>query len=185
MTMTIPAGAVTGTYILDTAHSQIGFLVRHAMITKVRGSFDQFEGSGFFDTEDPGRSNVRLTIRADSISTHDSDRDAHLRSNDFFDTERFPEIIFASTGFEMTDDTTYQVTGDLTIKDITRPVTIELEYTGAVVDPYQNHRIGFEGRATVNRKDWGISWNAVLQAGGILVGEKVALELEVSAIKRS
>jgi polyisoprenoid-binding protein YceI len=153
------------------------------MVAKVRGSFNEFEGSGYFDAEDPANSTLQLTIQAASIDTRNADRDAHLRGNDFFDMEQYPQITFASTAVEQVDSETYRVTGDLTMKGVTRPVTVELEYTGAAVDPYGNQRIGLEGKAVVNRKDWGISWNAALETGGVLVSEKVTLEFEVSAIR--
>lgn len=173
---------LTGHYAIDPSHSRIGFGARHAMVTKVRGSFNDFEGSGYFDAEDPSRSELKLTIRAASIDTRNADRDAHLRGNDFFDMERYPEIAFSSTAVEPIGDEHYRVTGDLTIKGVTRPVTVDFEYSGAAVDPFGNQRIGLEGRTTVNRKDWGVTWNAALDAGGVLVSEKVTLEFEVSAI---
>jgi polyisoprenoid-binding protein YceI len=182
MTTTATA-SVTGTYAIDPAHSRIGFVARHAMVTKVRGSFDEFEGSGHFDAENPAGSHLALTIQAASISTRNADRDAHLRSNDFFDMDRYPRITFTSTQVQAVDASTYRVTGDLTIKDVTRPVTIDFEYAGAATDPFGNQRIGLEGITTINRKDWGVNWNAALEAGGVLVSEKVTLEFEVSAIR--
>ena len=176
---------LTGHYTIDPAHSRIGFVARHAMVTKVRGSFNEFEGGGYLDAEDPSRSHLELTIHAASIDTRNTDRDAHLRSNDFFDMERYPEIRFVSTSVEPADDTTYRVTGDLTIKGVTKPVTIDVELTGSAVDPFGNQRLGLEGSVVVNRKDWGVTWNAPLEAGGVLVGEKVTLEFEVSAIKNA
>ena len=181
-TATIPS-TVTGTYELDPTHSRIGFVARHAMVTKVRGSFNEFAGSGYFDAEDPSRSHLELTIQASSIDTRNADRDGHLRSNDFFAMDEHPEIRFSSTAVEALDGTTYRVSGDLTIKGTTKPVTVDFDFEGAAVDPFGNHRIGLEGRTTINRKDWGVSWNAALDAGGVLVSEKVTLELEVSAIK--
>src|SRR5690606_2342812 len=117
-----------------------------------------------------------LTIKADSIDTRNADRDAHLRSNDFFDMENHPEITFRSTSVEPLGDDRFRVTGDLTLRGVTRPVSIDCEYTGSAVDPFGNHRIGFEGSTKVNRKDWGLTWNAPLEAGGVLVSEKVTLE---------
>ena len=181
-TTTVPTTA-TGTYALDPSHSRIGFVARHAMVTKVRGSFNEFEGSGYFDAENPANSHLQLSIQAASIDTRNADRDGHLRSNDFFDMENYPQITFTSTGVEQVDAESYRVTGDLTIKGVTKPVTVDFEYTGTAVDPYGNTRIGFEGTTTVNRKDWGVSWNAALEAGGVLVSEKVTLEFEVSAIR--
>ena len=181
--MTTATETATGTYAIDPSHSRIGFVARHAMVTKVRGSFNEFEGSGYFDAEDPARSHAHLTIRAASIDTRNADRDAHLRSNDFFEMETYPQVTFASTAVEPVDATTFRVTGDLTIKDVTRPVTFDLEYTGTAVDPFGNRRLGLEGSVVVNRKDWGLTWNAPLDAGGVLVSEKVTLEFEVSAIR--
>jgi polyisoprenoid-binding protein YceI len=179
----VTAPTLTGTYTIDPTHSRIGFVARHAMVTKVRGSFNEFEGSGHFDAEHPTNSRLQLTIQAASIDTRNGDRDAHLRGNDFFDMEAYPQITFASTGVEQVDSENFRVTGDLTIKGVTKPVTVDFEYSGAAVDPYGNQRIGFEGKTTVNRKDWGVSWNAALEAGGVLVSEKVTLEFEVSAIR--
>jgi polyisoprenoid-binding protein YceI len=181
-TLTTPT-TVTGTYAIDPTHSRIGFVARHAMVTKVRGSFNEFQGSGYFDAEDPATSHLQLTIQAASIDTRNADRDAHLKSNDFFDMEAYPEITFASTAVEQVDAENYRVTGDLTIKGVTKAVTVDFEYTGTAVDPYKNQRIGFDGTTTVNRKDWGVNWNTALEAGGVLVSEKVTLEFEVSAIR--
>ncbi len=181
-TSTVPT-TLTGTYAIDPSHSRIGFVARHAMVTKVRGSFNEFEGSGFFDAENPAASHLELTITAASIDTRNADRDGHLRSNDFFDMDTYPEISFVSTAVEQTRPDEYRVTGDLTIKGVTRPVTVDFEYTGSAVDPDGHQRIGLDGATTVNRKDWGVNWNAALDAGGVLVGEKVNLEFEVSAIR--
>jgi polyisoprenoid-binding protein YceI len=181
-TATIPT-TLSGTYAIDPTHSRIGFVARHAMVTKVRGSFNGFEGSGYFDAVDPAGSHLALTIEAASIDTRNADRDGHLRSNDFFDMETYPEITFTSTAVELLDAENYRVTGDLTIKGVTKSVAVDFEYTGAAVDPYGNQRIGLEGTTTVNRKDWGVNWNAALDAGGVLVSEKVTLEFEVSAIR--
>ena len=181
--MTTAPTTPTGTYAIDPSHSRIGFVARHAMVTKVRGSFNEFEGSGHFDAENPANSHLALIIQANSIDTRNEDRDGHLKSNDFFDMETYPEIKFASTAVEKVDDDNYRVTGDLTIKDVTKPVTVDFEYTGTAVDPYQNQRIGFDGSTTVNRKDWGVNWNAALDTGGVLVSEKITLEFDVSAIR--
>ncbi|MDP8977636.1 MAG: YceI family protein [Actinomycetota bacterium] len=183
MTSTFTAEQLTGDYTLDPAHSRIGFVARHAMVTKVRGSFKDFDGAAHLDAADPANSSAQLTIRAASIDTRNADRDAHLRSNDFFAMDDYPEITFVSSDVEQIDDATYRVTGDLTIKGVTRPVTVDLEYTGAATDPWGQLRVGFEGLVTVNRKDWGVNWNAPLEAGGVLVSEKVTLEFELSAVK--
>ncbi|HVM40414.1 MAG TPA: YceI family protein [Acidimicrobiia bacterium] len=184
MSTTSVTDTLTGTYVLDPVHSRIGFVARHAMITKVRGHFNEFEGSGFFDAGAPERSHLDLTIRAASVDTRNADRDAHLRSADFFDVEAHPEIRFVSTGVEAVDDATYRVTGDLTIRGTTKSVSIDVEFNGAAVDETGNRRVGLEGSVQVNRKDWGLSWNAAIEAGGVLVGDKVVLEFEVSAVKQ-
>jgi polyisoprenoid-binding protein YceI len=181
-TSTVPA-TLTGTYTIDPTHSRIGFVARHAMVTKVRGSFNEFEGSGYFDAENPSNSKAQLIIQTASIDTRNADRDGHLKSNDFFDMETYPQITFTSTAVEQVDAENYRVTGDLTIKGVSKPVTVDVEYTGTAVDPYGNTRLGFEGKTIVNRKDWGVNWNAALEAGGVLVSEKVTLEFEVSAIR--
>jgi polyisoprenoid-binding protein YceI len=178
-----PQTTLTGTYAVDPAHSRIGFVARHAMVTKVRGSFNEFSGSGYYNAENSSESHLEVSIKADSIDTRNADRDAHLRSNDFFAMETYPEIRFVSTQVEPVDEDNLKVTGELTIKGVTRPVTVDFELTGTAVDPWGNQRLGLEGRATVNRKDWGISWNAALETGGVLVSEKVVLEFEVAAIK--
>ncbi len=184
-TATTTLAAPTGTYSIDPSHSRIGFVARHAMVTKVRGSFNDFTGTGFFDADDPSQSSLDVTIKVASIDTRNTDRDAHLRSNDFFDMATYPEIRFVSTGVEVVDESNFQVTGDLTIKGVTKPVTIDFEYTGTAVDPFNNRRLGLEGTVTVNRKDWGISFNAALETGGVLISEKVVLEFEVSAVKNA
>ena len=139
--------------------------------------------TGTFDVEKPSRSSLQLTIEAASIDTANPDRDGHLRSNDFLDLEHYPQITFASTAVAQVEPDTYRVNGDLSIKGVTRPVTFDLVYAGSAVDPYGNQRVGFEGSTTINRKDWGVNWNAALEAGGVLVSEKVTLEFDISAIK--
>ncbi len=180
---TATTSSLTGTYAIDASHSQIGFGARHAMVTKVRGQFNDFTGSGIFNLENPANSNVQIVIQAKSIDTHNADRDTHLRGNDFFDMDTYPEIKFASTSFSKVDDSTYSVTGDLTIKDVTKSITFDLDFTGTAVDPWGNTRVGFEGKATIKRKDWGVNWNTALEAGGVLVGEKVTLEFDISAVR--
>ena len=127
------------------------------------------------DAEHPENSSLSLTIKAASIDTRNADRDGHLRSNDFFDMETYPTITFTSTAVEKTGDDTYRVTGDLTIKDVTKPVSVDFEYMGTAKDPFGNERLGLEGTTTINRKDWGVNWNAALDTGGVLVSEKVTL----------
>ncbi len=173
-----------GDYEFDPAHTRLGFIARHAMVTKVRGSFHEFEGKLHIDAGNPEKSTAEVRIVANSIDTGVEQRDAHLRSNDFFDMVTFPEIRFVGTGIETVDSTTYRVTGDLTIKGVSKSVTLDVEVTGSAVDPMGNHRVGFEASATVNRKDWGITWNAPLEAGGVLVSDKITLDIDISAIKQ-
>jgi polyisoprenoid-binding protein YceI len=173
---------LTGSYTIDPSHSRIGFVARHAMVTKVRGSFNEFEGSAHVDAENPAASTARVIIQATSIDTRNADRDAHLRSNDFFAMDTYPEISFTSTEVEASDEG-YRITGDLTIKGVTNPVSVDFEYTGTALDPFGNTRAGFEGRATINRKDWGVSYNAALETGGVLIGEKIVLEFDISAVR--
>jgi polyisoprenoid-binding protein YceI len=184
-TTTTATAVQTGEYNVDTSHTRVGFVARHAMVTKVRGSFQEFEGRGYFDADDPTRSHLQLEIKATSIDTGNADRDAHLRSNDFFDMDNYPEIRFVSTSVERVDREHYNVTGDLTIKGQTRAVTVPFEVSGPVQDPWGNQRIGLEGRAEINRKDWGVNFNVALEAGGLLVSEKINLEFDVAAVKAS
>ena len=180
---TAPA-ALSGTYVLDPTHSRIGFVARHAMVTKVRGSFSDFTATAELDFADPSRSTASVEIAAASIDTGQPQRDEHLRTNDFFDVPSFPTWTFTSTSVEATSDDAFVLHGDLTIKGTTQPVSIDFEHTGTATDVYGNLRAGFEGRATINRKDFGVTWNAPLEAGGVLVGDKIVLELDVSAIKQ-
>jgi polyisoprenoid-binding protein YceI len=173
---------IAGDYTLDITHTRIGFSARHAMVTTVRGQFTEFEGAAHIDTANPSGSSAKVNIRAASISTGQADRDAHLRSGDFFDAETFPELSFVTSGVTRADASTWTVTGDLTIKGVTNPVSIDFESTGSAVDPYGNLRIGFEGATSISRKDWGLTWNAALETGGVLVSDKIKLEFDVSAI---
>ena len=174
---------VTGDYTIDVAHTRIGIRARHAMVTTVRGAFTDFAGEAHLDVLHPEASRVTIRIRTASIDTGQADRDAHLRSPDFLDVERYPEIVFRSTDVEQVEDDTYEVSGDLTIRDMTRPVMVEFTLTGSAKDPFGNTRVGFEGETTVNRKDWGLSWNAALETGGVLVSERVKLDFDISAIQ--
>jgi len=181
-TDTLTTTDIAGDYTLDPSHSRLGFSARHAMVTKVRGAFGDFEGTARIDTADPAASRVEVVIRPASISTGSEDRDNHLRSGDFFDTESFPTWTFTSTDVTR-EGTTWTIAGNLTLKDVTRPVSIDFEETGSATDPFGNQRVGFEGELTVNRKDWGLTWNAALETGGVLVSEKVKLDFDLSAIK--
>jgi polyisoprenoid-binding protein YceI len=174
---------LTGTYTIDAAHSRFGFVARHAMVTKVRGAFNEFDGKAVIDGDDPAKSSVSVTLQVASVDTRNAQRDGHLRTNDFLDVETYPTITFNSTEITHEGGNDFVVTGDLTIKDVTRPISIPLEFQGAAKDPFGNDRIGFEGSVVINRKDWGITWNAALETGGVLVSEKVTLEFEISAVK--
>ena len=154
------------------------------MVTKVRGQFNEFEGTAVVDGTDLTRSTVQLTIQAASIDTRNEQRDGHLRSNDFLAMEEYPQITFVSTAVRADRRRpASSVTGDLTIKGVTNSVTIPFEFEGAATDPFGNQRVGFEGSVVINRKDYGVTWNAALETGGVLVSEKITLEFEVSAIK--
>jgi polyisoprenoid-binding protein YceI len=174
---------IAGDYTLDVAHTRLGFSARHAMVTTVRGAFKEFEGTARVDTANPANSKVELTIKADSIDTGVADRDAHLRSADFFEIESHPEITFTSTNVERDGDD-WTITGDLTITGTTKPISIEFESTGSARDPFGNLRIGFEGSTTLSRKEWGLTWNAALETGGFLVSDKIKLEFDISAIQK-
>ena len=176
---------LTGTWTLDPAHTRIGFVARHAMVTKVRGSFNEFEGTAVLDGANPANSHAEVTIKAASIDTRNAQRDEHLRSNDFLAMQEYPEITFTSTGARQVDDTTFELTGDLTIRGVTKSVTIPFTFEGAAKDPFGNLRAGFEGSVAINRKDWGVTWNAALEGGGVLVSDRVTLEFEISAIKNA
>ena len=166
-----------GTWAIDPTHTEVGFVARHLMVSKVRGSFTDVAGTVQVG-DDITASVTRVVIQTASVSTGTADRDGHLRSADFFDVEAFPEMTFVSTGF---DGET--LTGDLTIKDVTKPVTIAFEETGSAKDPFGNLRVGFEGATSISRKDWGLTWNAALETGGVLVSDKIKLEFDVSAIR--
>lgn len=176
---------LTGTYTLDESHTRIGFVARHAMVTKVRGQFNEFVGTATIDGSNVTKSAAQLTIQAASIDTRNEQRDVHLRSNDFLAMDEFPEITFNSTEIHHNDANSFEVTGDLTIKGVTKSVTVPFDFEGAATDPFGNQRIGFDGALTINRKDFGVTWNAALETGGVLVSDKITLEFEISAIKNS
>ena len=174
-----------GTYVLDPSHTTIGFVTRHAMVTKVRGSFEEYSGTATIDGANPSASTLNVDIKAASINTRNADRDAHVRSGDFLDVETYPEITFRGTDFAVNGGDVAKVTGDLTIRGVTKQVTIPLEFQGAATDPFGNKRIGFEGETAISRADFGLTWNAALETGGFLVADKVVLEFEVSAIEQA
>lgn len=178
-----PTLELTGDYEIDPAHSRIGFTARHAMVTKVRGSFGGFSGQAHIDA-DPARSTTAITIQTDSFTTNQEQRDGHVKGDDFLNVEVYPEITFRSTSVEADGDT-YRITGDLTVRDVTRSLTIDFEHTGLAKDPFGNIRAGFEGSTTITRSDFGISFNAALETGGVLVSDKIGLEFDISAIKQA
>ena len=175
---------ISGDYVLDAVHSNLGFSARHAMVTTVRGSFKVFEGTAHIDTANPSASSVSLTIDAASVTTGNADRDGHLLSGDFFKKEEHPHLTFTSTGVSF-DGETWEITGDLTINGVAHPVTVPFEQTGSAKDPYGNIRVGFEGATSINRADWGLTFNAALETGGVLISDKVKLEFDISAIKNA
>lgn len=183
MTTATTFSELTGTYTFDVAHSRFGFVARHAMVTKVRGAFTDFTGTATIDGENPANSSATVTLQVASIDTRNGQRDEHLRTNDFLDLASFPTITFTSTAIKHLVGTEFEVTGDLTIKGVTKQVTIPLEYQGAATDPFGNKRIGFEGSTEIVRSDYGVTYNAALETGGVLVSDKIVLEFEISAIK--
>ena len=176
--------ALTGDYTIDPAHTTLGFTARHAMVTNVKGAFLGFEGTLHLDGSDPSKSTASLDIEMASIDTGSADRDAHLRSADFFDVENHPTMTFRSTAAEALGGDRYRITGDLTIRGTTRPVTIDLEFNGAATDPFGNERVGFEGRGELLRSDFGLTWNAALETGGVLVSDRIRLTFDISAIRK-
>ncbi|EFG64581.1 YceI family protein [Streptomyces sp. SPB074] len=177
--------AVTGDYTIDPVHSTLGFSARHAMVTNVKGSFKDFEGSLHLDGSDPARSGASLDVKLDSVDTGAPDRDGHLKSADFFDVENHPLMTFRSTSAKALGGEDYRITGDLTIHGTTKPLTIDLEFNGSAKDPFGNERVGFEGKAEILRSEWGLTYNAALETGGVLVSDKIKLTLEISAIKNA
>jgi polyisoprenoid-binding protein YceI len=171
-----------GNYTIDPAHSEIGFTARHAMVTKVRGTFDTFTGTATSGKNLEGAA-ISVDIDAASINTRNEGRDGHVKSADFFDVENFPKITFTSTSGAATGDDELEITGDLTIKDVTKSVTVDFEFDGEVVDPWGNTRVGFEGSTEINRSDFGLTWNAPLKTDGVLVSEKIKLNFDISATK--
>ncbi|WP_328493755.1 YceI family protein [Streptomyces sp. NBC_00414] len=177
--------ALTGDYAIDPAHSTIGFVARHAMVTNVKGGFQDFTGSLHLDGGDPSLSTASIDVKMDSISTGSDDRDGHLKSADFFKTEEFPTMTFRSTAAQALGGDDYRITGDLTILGTTKPLSIDLEFNGAAKDPFGNERVGFEGKAEILRSEWGLTWNAALETGGVLVSDKIKLTFDISAIKNA
>jgi polyisoprenoid-binding protein YceI len=173
----------TNHWNIDAAHSGIHFSIRHMVVSKVRGRFTKYSGTVDLDPADLTRSVVEVTIDAASNDTDNAQRDTHLRSPDFFDVDQFPALRFRSTRIEKLSDEQYRVVGDLTIRDVTREVPLTVEYGGRGKDPWGNERAGFVARASIDRKDFGLAWNQLLEAGGVLVSNRVDIELDVQAVE--
>jgi polyisoprenoid-binding protein YceI len=174
----------TGTWAIDPSHSRIGFSAKHAMVATVRGQFTEFAGSLTLDGASPQASSASVSIVASSISTSSDDRDNHLRSGDFLNVEEYPELTFRSTGVRHEGGSDFVMDGELTIRGTTRPVELKVELEGLATDPFGNERIGFSGETVISRKEFDLTWNVALEAGGVLVSDKVRITLDVSAIKQ-
>lgn len=171
-------------WFIDGSHTRANFTVRHMMISNVHGAFDQVEGVVDFNEADPARSTVDVKIAAASLHTRDEKRDAHLKSPDFLDAEKYPYLIFKSTKAEKTGEDTGKLYGHLTIRDVTRPVVLDVEYNGQAKSPWGTVSAGFTAMTKINRKDWGLNWNVALETGGVLVGDEVKIDLEVEIVKQ-
>ncbi|MCW2133804.1 YceI family protein [Arthrobacter sp. VKM Ac-2550] len=174
---------LSGEWRFDPAHTRIGFSTRHAMVTKVRGAFNEFDGVIHADVENPSNSSVKLAIKVASIDTRSEQRDGHLRTNDFFDAPNYPEITFVSTHIDQVEERNFIVNGDLTIRGMTKQLSIPIEFVGVERDPGGQLRAGFEGTRRINRQDFGVKWNTAMDSGGVLVSDRILLEFEVSAVK--
>lgn len=170
---------------IDSAHSEINFTVRHMMIANVRGRFENFAGNVEFDLENPENSSVEVEIDTTSINTREPQRDAHLKSADFMDVEKYPQMVFKSTRIEVLDENSGRIHGNLTIKNITKPVVLEATYAGQAKSPWGTTSAGFTASTKINRKDWGLTWNVALETGGWLVGEEIKIELEMEIVKQA
>jgi polyisoprenoid-binding protein YceI len=175
--------ALTGEWMIDPAHSRIGFSVRHAMVTTVRGAFLEYESRLYFDGRRPERSRAEISLVTASVDTGVEQRDAHVVGRDFLDARSHPRIGFVSTEVQLVGKDVYRMNGDLTIRGITRPVTLDLTYIGYVTDPFGYERVGFDGTTTINRSDWGLTYNARLAEGGAMVSERLRLQFDIAAIR--
>ena len=185
MTATTVAPALTeytGTWELDTAHSRLGFRAKHAMVATVRGQFDDFRGTLSIDGSEPAQSSATVEIQTASFSSGSTDRDNHVKSGDFLDADSFPTLTFTSTEIRPAGER-FVLVGDLTIRGTTRPAEIDVEPTGVTVDPFGATRAGFEGSTSISRKDFGLTWNVALEAGGVLVSDNIRIDLDISAVK--
>lgn len=185
LTLLVPVLAQAGSWDIDPAHTEVGFKIRHMMVTNVRGVFHDVKGTLQFDAADQGNSTINVAIKAVSIDTGIEKRDNHLRSPDFFEVEKYPELTFTSTRFEKIADGVFKVTGDLLIHGVTKEVVLDVEGLGQqVVDPWGGTRMGAFATTKVNRKDYGLTWNKALEAGGWLVGDEVTINLEVELVAK-
>jgi polyisoprenoid-binding protein YceI len=182
---TLTPTTLTGDYDLDPAHSRVGFAAKHAMVTTVRGHFGSFNADVHLDEENVANSTARIEIDAASIDTGNTGRDDHVRNSDFLEVETYPKITFVSTSAEKKNGDEFVLHGDLTIKGVTKPVSIDFEKTGAAEDPWGNFRVGFEGKGKIDRTDWGVSFNAPLGTGGLVISEKVTLEFDLAVVRRA
>jgi len=171
-------------WAIDTAHSEVHFKVKHMMVSTVTGAFDEFEGKAESSSEDFTNANIEFSANIDSINTKNGQRDGHLKSEDFFNAEKFPKMTFKSTKFTKTDEDEFELIGDLTIRDVTKSVKLEVEFNGTAVDPYGNTKAGFEIKGKINRKDFGLKWGAVTEAGSVVVGDQVKLDINIQLIKQ-
>ena len=179
--LTVPA---PGTFVIDKSHTQVGFIARHLMVSKVRGRFTEYEGTVVV-ADDPAASSVEVTIQAASISTNDENRDNHVRTNDFLAVEEFPTLTFRSTKVEIGSSSSWKVSGDLTIRGVTRPVVLDVDFEGVIQDPWGNQRLGFAASAEIDRNEFGVSFNAALETGGFVVSPKIKLEIEAEAVRQA
>lgn len=176
--------AYNGTFELDPAHTSIGWVARHAMVTKVRGSFADWTSEAQINSDNPAESTIKVVVKTASVDSGNADRDVHVRGDDFFAVEQYPEMTFQSTNIEFNGDNEAKVTGDLTIRDVTKPITLDVEIFGSEVDPWGQTRVGFDAGTEINRKDFGIDFQAPLNSGGVLVSEKIQIEIEGSAVQK-
>lgn len=169
---------------IDSAHSEIQFSVRHMMISKVRGSFESFSGTVDFNEDNPTATSVYVTIDANSINTREDQRDDHLRSPDFLNAAEYPELIFESTRVEKTGENRGKLYGNLTIRDVTKPVVLDVEYAGQAKSPWGTFSAGFSAKTKINREEWGLTWNQALETGGVLVGKEIEISIELEIVKQ-
>ena len=178
--LTLPS---TGTFVLDKSHTQVGFVARHLMVSKVRGRFTDYEGT-IVVADDPAASSVEVIIQAASINTNDEGRDNHVRTNDFLSVDEFPALTFRSTKVELSSGGDWKVNGDLTVRGVTRPIVLDVQFEGVIQDPWGNQRLGFTASGEIDRNDFGVSFNAALETGGFVVSPKIKLEIEAEAVRQ-